>query len=138
MWDATRFHFQHIWHIATVFTFAATPSLPFVIRNACLEIPWQACLDLTIGMQALIHPDSFCEDVADASSDDRSGSEDESAVPSHWGQVQYVSIRIENAINFKSVRDLSIYLSYISPHQHEYLSRTWILLKRKRRREHVV
>jgi hypothetical protein len=112
------------------------------IRHVCLEIPWQACLDLTIGMQALIHPDSFCEDVADASSDDRSGSEDESAVPSHWGQVQYASKMpsISSPCEIYLSFDLSIYLLFIypCPHQHEHLSRTWILLKRKRTRERVV
>ena len=47
---------------------------------------------MTIGMQALIHPDSFCEDAeADASSDDGASGVDDSAVPSHWGRVRSIS-----------------------------------------------
>jgi len=42
------------------------------------------CLDLTIGMQSLIHPDSFCEDVDAGQSDESACSEDASVVPSHW------------------------------------------------------
>ena len=46
--------------------------------------PGGSCLDLTIGMQSLIHPDSFCEDVAAGFSDESSCAEDASVVPSHW------------------------------------------------------
>ena len=53
-------------------------------RGACVRL-LQSCLDLTIGMQALIHPDSFCDDIADASHDCSSG-DDDSAVPLHWGR----------------------------------------------------
>ena len=42
-----------------------------------------AGLDLTIGMQALIHPDSFSDDVGGVISDDES----RSGVPAHWGEV---------------------------------------------------
>ena len=42
-----------------------------------------AGLDLTIGMQALIHPDSFSDDVGGVISDDESSS----GVPAHWGEV---------------------------------------------------
>ncbi len=53
-------------------------------RGACVRL-LQSCLDLTIGMQALIHPDSFCDDIADASHDCSSG-DDDTAVPLHWGR----------------------------------------------------